>query len=318
MKILVTGGAGFIGSTLVKKLLERSVHTEVIVLDDFSTGHKENLPFNSRLEVLEGSVTNSEVEELVAKTDLVFHLAARNIITSTKNPREDYETNIGGTLNVLQAARAAGGVKVVYASSASVYGNPRHLPIHEDDPLSTLSPYSVSKLAGENYCRAFYESYDVPTVALRYSNVYGPGQSYGVVPAFMRAAMSGEPLKIHGDGEQTRDFTFVDDVVEVTMKAGLKDRGVGEVFNVASGIETSVNELADNIILEARSVGFPKPTRLMPVENRDIDNIRRRVLNIERLRRVFRFMPRRGLAAGINQTMYFFHESVKGESNAQK
>ena len=217
-RALVTGGAGFVGSNTVLRLLE--IGAQVCVLDDFFTGLRDNLPAPSdALEIIEGSVVDPRlVRELVGRSDYVFHMAARNIIASTKNPLEDFATNIGGTLNVLMAARDASVRRVVYTSSASVYGNARHLPVNEDDATNMLSPYAVSKYGGENYCKAFYESYDVPVASLRYSNVYGPSQRpdnpyCGVVAKFFSAVMAGQQPVIHGDGEQTRDYTFVADAV---------------------------------------------------------------------------------------------------------
>jgi len=169
-----------------------SLKASVTVLDDLFTGRRENLPPEWQLEFVEGSVCDHDlVERCVRVTSFIVHAAARNIIVSTRNPREDYETNIGGTLNILMAARKCSVERIVYTSSASVYGSPRHLPINEDDGISTLSPYSVSKLSGENYCQAFYESYGVPVSIVRYSNVYGPNQDpsnpyCGVVAKFHR------------------------------------------------------------------------------------------------------------------------------------
>ncbi|HSG98416.1 MAG TPA: NAD-dependent epimerase/dehydratase family protein, partial [candidate division Zixibacteria bacterium] len=232
-----------------------------------------------------------------------------NIIISTENPREDYATNIGGTLNVLMAAREAPGVRVVYTSSASVYGNPRHLPISEDETPLTFSPYAVSKLAGENYCVAFYETYGVPVAAVRYSNVYGVKQSpsnpyCGVVSKFVEAISEGREVVVHGDGLQTRDFTYVGDTVEATLTALLSPRADGMVFNVGSGIEVSVLKLADEI---SRAMG--KPARVTHVDRRDIDNIRRRVLNIERIRSRLRWQPRTTLREGIARTVQWWNES---------
>src|SRR5882762_2841522 len=274
-RILVTGGAGFVGSTLVKRLMREGAR--VTVLDDLFTGRRDNLPAQG-CEFVQGSVCDPKiVESLVGSHELIFHLAARNIVVSTRNPREDFETNIGGTLNVLLAARAARVRRVVYTSSTSVYGNPRYLPINEDDHLSLLTPYAVSKLAGENYCMAFYESYGLLTTAVRYSNIFGPGQDpanpyCGVVAKFLESLLAGRAPVIHGDGNQTRDFTYIDDAVEATVLAGTSDRALGEVFNVGSGAETRVNELA---AILARIIGVnaePQHTN-----RRDIDNIRRRV-----------------------------------------
>lgn len=300
-RVLVTGGAGFVGSNLVKRLVRDGAR--VTVLDDLFTGRRENLP-DGGYEFVHGTVCDlPTVEHCVAGADLVFHMAARNIVVSTKDPRNDYETNIGGTLNVLLAARAAGGKRIVYTSSTSVYGNPRYMPINEDDHLSLLSPYAVSKLGGENYCMAFYESYGLPTSAVRYSNVYGPGQDpanpyCGVVAKFIESLSAGQAPMIHGDGNQTRDFTYVDDAVSATILAGLTDRAIGEVFNVGTGVETRVNELVGTLI---RLFGLDvQPQR---IDRRDVDNIRRRVVNIEKARRTLRWVPEVTLEEGLRRTI---------------
>jgi UDP-glucose 4-epimerase len=313
--ILVTGGAGFVGSNLVKRLMREGAR--VTVLDDLFTGRRDNLPAEG-LEFVQGSVCDPKiVDALVGSHELVFHLAARNIVVSTRNPREDFETNIGGTLNVLMAARAAGGKRVVYTSSTSVYGNPRYLPMNEDDPLSLLTPYAVSKLAGENYCMAFYESYDLPTTAVRYSNIFGPGQDpanpyCGVVAKFLESLLAGRAPIIHGDGNQTRDFTYIDDAVEATVLAGTSDRSTGEVFNVGSGVETGVNQLAE-ILIQLTGA------RVTPVhsDRRDIDNIRRRVVNIEKTRRALRWIPEVTLEEGLRRTVEWQREHASRAGGAR-
>jgi len=301
VRVLVTGGAGFVGSSLTKRLI--GMGAEVTVLDDLFTGRRENLP-DSGFRFVQGSVCDqSAVEPLVAANEVIFHCAARNIVVSTRNPREDYQTNIGGTLNVLLAARDHGGKRVVYTSSTSVYGNPRYLPINEDDHLSLLTPYAVSKLAGEKYCMAFYESYGLRTTAVRYSNIFGPGQDpanpyCGVVAKFAESLFAGRPPVIHGDGNQTRDFTFIDDAVEATVLAATSDRALGEVFNVGTGVETRVNELAAILI---RLIGVAvEPTH---TDRRDVDNIRRRVVNIEKTRRALRWVPEVTLEEGLKRTV---------------
>lgn len=300
-RVLVTGGAGFVGSNLVRRLLREGAR--VTVLDDLFTGRLENLPAGG-FEFVQGSVCDvALVDRIVPAHEVVFHAAARNIVVSTRNPREDFETNIGGTLNVLMAARAAKTERVLYTSSTSVYGNPRYLPINEDDRLSLLTPYAVSKLGGENYCMAFYESYGLPTTAVRYSNIFGPGQDpanpyCGVVAKFLEALLAGRPPVIHGDGNQTRDFTFVDDAVEATLLAATSDRALGEVFNVGTGVETRVNELAAALVRVTGSNVTPEHS-----DRRDIDNIRRRVVNIEKTRRTLRWVPEVTLEEGLRRTV---------------
>ncbi len=298
-RILVTGGAGFVGGAVVRRLVASGA--EVTVLDDLFTGRTEVLPDGVRF--VEGTVTDSAVvDSLVAEAEIVFHMAARNIIASTKNPRDDFATNIGGTLNVLMAARASGTRRIVYTGSTSVYGNPRSIPINEDDTPVPLSPYAASKLGGENYCAAFHESYDLPVAVVRYSNVYGEGQRpdnpyCGVVSKFFASAYSDRPLSIHGDGQQTRDFTYVDDAVDGTLMAAIQPRAIGEVFNIGTGIETSINELA---VLVARAAG--REPVIEHIDRRDIDNIRRRVVNIEKARRMLRWSPQVSLPRGLAMT----------------
>ncbi len=299
--VLVTGGAGFVGSNLVRRLL--GLGARVTVLDDLFTGRRENLPADG-FRFVEGSVCDAAVvERLVADAGIVIHAAARNIVVSTRDPRQDFETNIGGTLNVLLAARAANVERVVYTSSTSVYGNPRYLPVNEDDHLSLLTPYAVSKLSGEHYCMAFHESYGLRTTAVRYSNIFGPGQDpanpyCGVVAKFCDALFAGNAPAIHGDGNQTRDFTYIDDAVEATLLAAVRDRAIGEVFNVGTGVETSVNQLAATLIRLTGADVVPTHT-----DRRDVDNIRRRVVNIEKTRRALRWVPEVTLETGLTRTI---------------
>jgi nucleoside-diphosphate-sugar epimerase len=298
-RVLVTGGAGFVGGALVRRLAEAGA--KVTVLDDLFTGRPDVVPTAAQL--VTGSVVDEDlVRSLVAEASVVFHMAARNIIASTKDPRQDFATNIGGTLNVLLAARDSKVDRVVYTGSTSIYGNPRTIPINEDDPPVVLSPYAVSKLGGELYCNAFYENFGVPVSVVRYSNVFGIGQRpdnpyCGVIGKFFAAAIEGKPLQIHGDGEQTRDYTYIDDAVDATLLAAIRPRAEGEMFNVGTGIETSVNDLALKI---GEAVGVD--VDIVHIDRRDIDNIRRRVVNIEKARRMLRWAPQVTLSAGLGRT----------------
>ncbi|GIU89493.1 MAG: hypothetical protein KatS3mg010_0592 [Acidimicrobiia bacterium] len=222
MRALVTGGAGFIGSHLVDALVERGA--EVRVIDDFFTGLRENL--NPAVDLYEGTVADEElVRRAVGGCEVVFHQAAHKaVLRSVEHPLPTDLANTHGTLTVLEAAKDAGVRRVVYASSSSVYGGAAAVPTPEDAPTVPRSPYAVSKLAGEHYCRVFTELYGLETVTLRYFNVYGPrqrpdGAYAAVIPLFVRALLDGSRPVVHGDGGQARDFTYVDDVVEANLRA---------------------------------------------------------------------------------------------------
>jgi len=300
-KILVTGGAGFVGSNITKKLLDYGAI--VTVLDNLYTGFEKFLPVHENLKFVKGDIIDKDlVDELVSEHKLIIHAAAKNIIASTKNPYEDYETNIGGTLNLLMSSKKHGVDKFVYVGSASVYGNSKILPVVEDSTLYTLTPYATSKLAGENYCISFYESYNLPISIIRYSNVFGtnqdPSNPYcGVVSKFFDWAMNNQDISIHGNGEQTRDFTFVNDAVDATIEILTNIKSVGQIYNCGSGFETSINTLANKIIEITNS-----SSKVIKVDKRDIDNIRRRSVNIENIRRSLRWSPKYTLDDGLNLT----------------
>lgn len=306
--VLVTGGAGFVGSNIVSILIELGAN--VTVLDNLFSGNINLLPKNKKLKFINDSIENEDiVNELVKEHKLIIHAAAKNIIVSTKNPYEDYKTNIGGTLKLLIAAKKYGIEKLVYTGSASVYGNPSIIPIPETSAIYTLSPYAVSKLAGENYCIAFYESFDIPISIVRYSNVYGinqdPSNPYcGVVSKFFTSAMKNETIYIHGDGEQTRDFTFVKDSALATVEALINPKSTGHVFNTGSGNEVSINQLAKMIICICNS-----KSKIEYIDKRDIDNIRRRAVNIEQIRRVLRWSPSYSIDKGLISTYNWLNES---------
>lgn len=249
MRVLVTGGAGFIGSHLVLRLVEDG-HS-VRVVDDFSTGKPENLSAIGReVQLFEGDIRDfAIVERAVRGVEVVFHQAARcSVPRSVEDPLATNEVNVTGTLNVLLAAKDGGVRRVVFASSSSVYGADPTLPKREDMPTEPLSPYAVSKLTGEHYCRVFNQLYGLETVALRYFNVFGPRQSWdsqyaAVIPRFTQAILNGQPVTVYGDGEQSRDFTYVDNVVDANVLAMRSPTGMGEAFNIACAATITINQL---------------------------------------------------------------------------
>jgi len=249
-KVLVTGGAGFIGSNLVRKLLEEG--NSVTVLDNFMSGYLSNLePFPS-VRIIEGDVRDkTSVESAMQGAEVVFHLAASvGNKRSIDQPLMDAEINVLGTLQVLEAARKAGVRKIVASSSAGIFGELKTLPIKEDHPVEPDSPYGCTKLCEEKLCLSYAKLYDIEAVCLRYFNVYGPNQrfdAYGnVIPIFVFRMLDNEPLLIYGDGEQTRDFVHVDDVVQANIKAA-DAIGVSGAFNIASGTRITINHLVKMI-----------------------------------------------------------------------
>jgi UDP-glucose 4-epimerase len=267
MRALVTGGAGFIGSNLVDALVNAG--DDVVVLDDLSTGFAANVHRDAT--VVEGEVSDpAAVARAVAGCEVVFHQAAhRAVLRSVEQPLDTDRANVGGTLTVLVAARDAGVRRVVCASSSSVYGGAEQLPTPETAPLVPRSPYAVSKLAGEHYGRVFWELFGLETVALRYFNVYGPRQRpdsryAAVIPLFVDALLRGLPPEVHGDGLQSRDFTFITDAVAANLRAAEApaQRCAGRAYNVAGGASYSLLELL--AILE-RLIGVEvTPSRVAP------------------------------------------------------
>jgi UDP-glucose 4-epimerase len=247
MKTVVTGGAGFIGSNIVKHLIEEG-HT-VRVLDDLSSGYRTNLDPFPQVELIEGDVRDAAiVSRAMQGVEAVFHLAASvGNKRSIEHPIADSQINVLGTLNVLEAARLAGVRKIVFSSSAGIFGELKTLPIREDHPVEPDSPYGASKLGAEKLCLVYSKLYPLEAVCLRYFNVYGVNQRYdaygNVIPIFAHRLLHGEPITIFGDGEQTRDFVNVRDVVQANYLASLA-RGVWGTFNIASGTRITIKELA--------------------------------------------------------------------------
>lgn len=253
MNCLVTGGAGFIGSNLVKTLLDQG-HV-VRVLDNFSTGKRDNLgPFFDHIELVEGDIRSYHiVHEAARDIEVIFHQGALpSVPRSISDPITSNQVNVEGTLNILNAACDTGVHRVIYASSSSVYGENPALPKGEHMTPQPISPYAVSKLAGEKYCQVFARTYGLETVCLRYFNVFGPRQDpksqyAAVVPLFIMAFFDGNRITVHGDGEQSRDFTFIENVVQANLRAATAKRASGEVCNVACNARMTLNQMLNHI-----------------------------------------------------------------------
>jgi len=253
MRIIITGGAGFIGSNIAEEL-SKEKDNEIIIVDDLSTGKMANLrKFDQNINLVRGSITDLNLlKEIFKGVEYVFHQAAiPSVPRSIKYPIASNNANVNGTLNVLVAARDCDVKKVVYASSSSVYGDTPELPKRERMTPNPLSPYAVTKLLGEYYCNVFNDIYGLKTVSLRYFNVYGPRQDpysdyAAVIPKFINRVSENKPPVIYGDGEQTRDFTFVKDVVSANILAAKSD--AEGVYNIANGNRISINELANMIM----------------------------------------------------------------------
>lgn len=303
---LVTGGAGFIGSHLVETILDHG--QKVRVIDNFSTGKVENISSNlDRIELMKGDLADPDIaRRSVEGVAYVFHQAALGSVPrSVADPLTTHRSNINGTLNLLMAARDAGVKRVVVAGSSSVYGANPALPKHEDLYIAPLSPYAVTKAAQELYARAFHSSYGLETVTLRYFNVYGPKQDphsmyAAVIPRFISALMNDKTPIIYGDGEQTRDFTFVADVVEANLLAMDAEGVAGEVFNIAAGGQTSINKLLAEIrgIMGVKIPPIHEQPRAGEVRHSRADN--------SRAKKILKWQPRTTLRDGLDQTVKYF------------
>jgi UDP-glucose 4-epimerase len=298
-RVLVTGGAGFIGSNLVLRLLERG--HRVRVLDNFATGSRANLAgVEPDVEILEGDLRSlDQVQAAVRGVEVVFHVGALpSVPRSVRNPLTTNSVNLDGTLNVLLAARDGGVGRVVFASSSSVYGNHGPLPRVESLRPDPISPYAVSKLAAESYCVSFARAYALETVCLRYFNVYGPNQSAeseyaAVVPRFIAAASEGRPVTIFGDGSQTRDFTYVADVVDATILAAEHRGETPIVLNAAAGRSISVAALADAVGV---ALGVTVEREHLPART---DEVRHSHADVSLAERLLGFSPRVSIERGL-------------------
>ena len=308
MRVLVTGGAGFIGSNLVRALLARG--DDVRVLDNFSTGNRANLAGLDRdVELVEGDLRSYErVHAAVRGAEVVFHQGALpSVPRSVQDPLTTTAVNVEGTLNVLLAARDSGARRIVNASSSSVYGNGGELPRTESQLPDPISPYAVAKLAAERFCTSFSRVYAMEVVSLRYFNVFGPRQDpmsqyAAVVPRFVRAVATGEPVTVYGDGEQSRDFTFVDNVVSANLLAADAPGVEGAIVNVAMGGSTTVNELAATI---GRLLDRPVEKRYEPARTADVNAS---WADVGEARRLLGYEPRVGLEEGLRRTAEFLED----------
>jgi nucleoside-diphosphate-sugar epimerase len=310
MKFLVTGGAGFIGSNIVEGLLRRG--DSVVVLDNFSTGKRANLDaFRDRIQVIEGSITDlPTVRRATEGVDFVFHQAAlASVQRSVEDPVTSNEVNVKGTLNVLVAARDAGVKRLVYAASSSAYGDTEVLPKREDMPPKPLSPYAVQKWVGEQYCRVFASLFGLDTVALRYFNVFGPRQDpnsdyAAVIPIFVSRLLSGTEPTIYGDGEQSRDFTFIENVVDANLKACEGGPKGGAVVNVACGARFTLNELFEHV---RSMLGSTKQPRYAAPRAGDV---RHSMADITLARQLLGFEPKVDFVTGLRRTVEWYRTTL--------
>lgn len=299
--LLVTGGGGFIGSHLVARLVERG--DSVRVLDNFSTGKTRNLAaVASQIDVIAGDIRDEVVvRRAVDGARIIFHLAAQaSVPRSVTDPQETFDINLSGTLNLLQAARAAGCERIVFASTSAIYGDDPHERKSETLAPCPLSPYAISKLAAEQCCAVFTRLHQVETVSLRYFNVFGPGQDptsayAAAIPRFLAALRNDEAPVIYGDGEQTRDFVYIDDVVEANLLAASVPGIAGRVFNVAGGHAVSLNEILSML---TQLTGIDRPARR---EGERVGDIRHSLADLTAARAALGFAPRVSIAEGLRR-----------------
>lgn len=307
-RALVTGGAGFIGSHLAEGLLKQGY--QVRVLDNFATGRRDNLgQVTNDIELMEGDVRNlTTVRAAVRNVDVVFHEAALpSVERSVKHPLESNEVNIAGTLNVLVAARDANVGRVVYAASSAAYGNAAALPKEESMTPDPLSPYAIGKLAGEQYMKVFTQLYGLSTVSLRYFNVFGPRQDpttqyAGVIAKFTTCALEGKPYPVYGDGEQSRDFTYVENVVLSNLLAAEAQLDHSPLLNIAFGERTTLNQIL-KLLNELTNQNLPAsygPERA--------GDVRHSHANLERAHKVLGYAPKVDVREGLRRTLEWYRE----------
>lgn len=314
-KILVTGGAGFIGSHIVDRLLKEGF--EVTVLDNLSNGRRENIAHHENrkdFHFIKGDIRDvALVRKLIGDVDAVLHEAALvSVPRSIENPLLTNEINVIGTLNLLEACRDANVRRFIYASSTAIYGDTEKLPIHERLTPHPVSPYAVSKLAAENYVKIYHKVYGFNTVCLRYFNVYGSRQTYnsysGVITVFINRLLKNEAPIIYGDGEQTRDFVHVQDVVEANMLALTKKTAIGETFNIATGTLTTINQLA-TMLQQIMNKTDLKPVYASPRPG----DIKHSYADITKAKKLLQYKPRVSLKDGLVKLVRWYADSKPTE-----
>ncbi len=318
MKYLVTGGAGFIGSHIVEALVKRG--DSVRVFDNLSTGSLANLQsVENRIEFMRGDLKEkADIERAVAGIDILFHQAAlRSVPRSIDDPDATNRANVDSTLWVLMAAKNTGVKRVIYASSSSVYGDQKTFPQVETMRCAPLSPYAVSKLAGELYCMVYARTFGLETVALRYFNVFGPRQQpesqyAAVIPKFMLSVKRGEPLEVHSDGKQSRDFTYIENVVQANLLAAEKPKAAGEFFNIANGKN---NSLLDIIAVLEKLSGKKLQRRHDPARAGDV---RKTWANIAKAKRLLGYKPVVGFEEGLKRTWEWFCRGGEQQAASSK
>ena len=311
-RALVTGGGGFIGSHLAEALLKKG--HEVRVLDDFSTGKRENLIFENNypsLDIVEGDIRELALcQKVMEGTDYVFHQAALpSVQRSVEDPLGSNAVNVGGTLNILLAARDAKVKRVMYASSSSIYGDTPTLPKREDMSLMPLSPYALQKYAGEQYCRLFSQLYGLETVSLRYFNVFGPRQDpnsvySAVIPRFIEALLHRRSPIVYGDGEQSRDFTYIDNVVQANVLAMSAPRLQGEGVNIACGQRISLNQL---LAILKKLIQSERPVVYEEARPGDVQHS---LADISKAKDSLKYAPVVDIETGLRRTVEFFGRQV--------
>ena len=307
MAYLVTGGAGFIGSHITEELIKRG--DEVIVLDNMYSGRAENIAVNPKAVFIDRSILDTEIIDSICtiyNIEGIFHLAAvASVQKSIENPALVHEVNVTGTLNVLEAARKHGVSKVVLSASAAAYGDNPVFPKREDMLPEPLSPYAVSKIASEMYCKTYAELYNMQTISLRYFNVFGPrqdpnGEHAAVIPKFTEKICAGESPTVFGDGKQTRDFVYVKDVARANILAMESD--ISGLFNIGTGIQTSLNNLA-KMIMDAAEISVE-----MKYEPAREGDVRHSVADISKAKSELGYKPEWELTDGIKETVEYFKE----------